>query len=272
MTALLFVDLETTGLDPSTLTALEISWTVCDLDGGQRLPLRSRYLALTASDARVVPERRSMGGFRWVRQDSGECQALRMAEDSRLFADWLDCPPKQVIGSAGELSRLLIDDLAEVCDQGQRNPDHRQVVLPGGEVSPYWLREPERVHLCGAGVAQFDQPVLHRLCPEVVARFGQGGMTHYRPVDVSGMQTGLLGGCEDERIAGWAVEHGAPGILDVELDTAPRFAWHHRDIHEWLTRPGKWHRAAPDVARAIVVQRALWFLAGPLRAELDCSR
>jgi oligoribonuclease (3'-5' exoribonuclease) len=39
VTALLVADIESTGLDPTTLTVLEVAWCVTGMDGTQRCPM-----------------------------------------------------------------------------------------------------------------------------------------------------------------------------------------------------------------------------------------
>lgn len=270
MTALLVGDLESTGLNPRTLTVLECAWTICDIDGTQRLPLRSRYTAITAAgeDNLVVPLRRA--GGEWSNRSHGSSFALRMAEDSLLFSDWSACPDDQIVRSGAELERLILDDIAAVVDPGEPNPDYRLVNPPG---TKQWLREPERLHLAGAGVAQFDQPVLRLLCPRVIPDFGRAGPTHYRPVDVSIAQTAMLGGSEDEKMIAWALreyEFGSNGnITQIQVGSPPQYAYP-RPLN--VLSQDKAHRAAEDVARAIVIQRALWRYAAPLREALGIPR
>lgn len=271
MTALLFVDLESTSLNPATLTMLEIAWCITDLDGIQRLPLRSRYTSIGAGQdtPKVYPTQGT--GFtssRWANPEHGSAPALRMAEESKLCDDWLACPSEQIITSRGELQRLLLDDIAACCDPGERNPDRGPlIVMPGQERPSPWLREPERLHLAGAGVAQFDQPVLRQLCPVVVPSPGRRGATHYRPVDTSITQTLLLGGSQDAKLIDWGVRL-YPDITDIDLDVPPRYAYRDRDTEAWMSTE-KMHRAAPDVARSLVLYRALRGHAAGLRDQFD---
>jgi hypothetical protein len=268
MTAHLVVDIESTDLNPNRLTMLEIAWTVIDPDGTQRLPLRSRFTELTRAEYAVTPLRRGLGSSEWASRNRGNIFALRMAEDSGLFADWTVCPSDQIIRDAHELQRLILDDLATVIDPGVPNPDYRTVSSPD-DLPAKWLREPERVHLLGAGAAQFDQPVLRLFCPRVVPDFGDLGATHYRPVDVSGNQTGLLGSSMDAELIEWAVRTYGDEITTIETGNPPQYAYTGKLDATSTEKP---HRAAADVARAIVVQRALWRYAAPLREALVSPR
>jgi hypothetical protein len=269
MTAYLAVDIESTDLNPQRLTALEVAWIIVNPNGTQRTPLRSRFTELTKAEHAVTPLQRGLGGNEWANSNHGNVYALRMAEDSGLFADWVACPSDQIIRDSHELQRLILDDLAEVVDPGVPNPDYRTFSTPDEPSPPKWLREPERVHLLGAGVAQFDQPVLRLLCPRVVPDFGHLGATHYRPVDVSGNQTGLLGSSMDAELIEWAVRTYGGDITQIDVDTPPRYAYPgNLDV----TSAEKPHRAPADVARAIIVQRALWRYAAPLREALVSPR
>lgn len=269
MTALLFLDFESTGLTAHNLTVLEAAWCVTDMDGTERSPIRSRFTALsTSEEPPVVPDKTTMGSHRWLNESAGNSYALTMAQESGLFTDWLACPRNQIIREAAELERLLLDDLAAVVDPGEPNPNYSgyNIRLAGEQPGP-WLREPERVHLAGAGVAQFDQPTLRILCPKVSQGSGRVAATHYRTVDTSVAQTVLLGGAEDEKLIEWARAAGSPVDIDIALGFPPHYAYGNRDVISWLAKP-KMHRAAPDVARAIVIHRALRRFALPLRRKL----
>lgn len=271
MTALLFVDLESTSLDPAKLTMLEFAWCITNVDGTQRLPMRSRYTLISAAEELVYPTHGMQGlSFsRWANPEHGSAVALRMAEESRLCAGWLACPSEQIVTSRGELQRLLLDDIAAACDSGVRNPDTQgtKIYMPGQARPSQWVREPECIHLAGSGVAQFDQPVLRLLCSTVVPPFGERGATHYRPDDTSVAQMPLLGGTEDSKLIEWAVRE-YPGIADIDLDVFPlRYVFPDRDTETWMATE-KMHRAAADLARSIVLHRALWAYGAPLRKAL----
>lgn len=273
MTALLVVDLETTDLDPAKLTILEAAWCITDMAGQQRLPLRSRYTEITvAGHGAVTPDRYVGGAYRWHNGEHGNSYALKMAEQSRLFTDWLACPRDQVLQQPRELERLILDDIHQACDMGELNPEWRpgvaQSTIPSSAI-PRWSREPERIYLAGMGVAQFDQPILRLVCPKVVAHFGRSGATHYRPGgDVSIAQTALLGGAEEHALIQWGLEeYGYPGIAGFTLGYPPQCA---AGPGDWLVE--KPHRAVLDVMRAIAVQRVLWRVGEPLRKALGLEK
>lgn len=253
MTALLPIDFETTGLTPRA-TILEAAWCITNLDGIQRLPLRSRYCAFSTHDV-VTPQSRNPNGAFWTPEGTGDRTALRMAEESGLFDDWLACPRNQILTSGKQLERLILDDIAAACDLG--SDDH----------------DPERVHLAGAGAARFDFDVLARHCPGVVPYAGATASLHYRPVDTSGNQTGLLGGTRDDELISWAFgayEFGTNGnITSIKVGSPPQYAYP-RELN--VMSKDKPHRAAEDVARSIVIQRALWRFAAPLREALASPR
>ncbi|HZE01538.1 MAG TPA: hypothetical protein VE155_07210 [Pseudonocardiaceae bacterium] len=245
MTALLVFDVETTGLTTED-TILEAAWTVCDLDGSQRLPLRSRFCQIAAPGYAVLPDKRSeIGHPVWF--DSrcpGDETALRMAEESGLFDAWLACPPERRLTSGGQLSRLLLDDIVEVCA-----PD-------------------EKVHVAGCGVAQFDAPLLRLHCPTVVSPQGMIGLTHYRCVDQSVTQTALLGNNAEYEIIRWFLREYGVDRTRIVLAMRPQYAYGDDVPSAWLSGERGQHRAAPDVAKAIVIQRALWEYGSPLRQAL----
>jgi hypothetical protein len=238
----------------SRATFLECAWCITNLDGTQRLPLRSRYCAFSTHDV-VTPQSRVPNNAFWTPEGVGDRTALRMAEESGLFDDWLACPRSQVITSGKQLERLILDDVAAACDLGDND------------------RDPERVHLSGAGAARFDFDVLARHCPGVVPYAGAAAPLHYRPVDTSGNQTGLLGATMDEELIAWAFhafEFGTNGnITSIKVGSPPQYAYP-RELN--VMSKDKPHRAPEDVARSIVIQRALWRFAAPLREALASSR
>lgn len=251
MTALLFADFETTSLNTTFCTVLEGAWTVTSLDGIQRTPLRHRYMSLyKGNHSKVTPNNvasHSSGGqYFWHNYTHGDSVALKMAQDSHLFEDWLACAPVHRLEDGLELERLLLDDVSDGC-------------LPG-----------EDVHLCGAGAARFDYSILARHCPRVVPDFGERFKPRlsYRPVDTSGMQTGLIGEKNEKALYDFYVKHGHSHRFDIELDDFPRYSYGDTNTLEWVQSGVGGHRSAPDVARAMMSQRALWQLGAPLRRFL----
>lgn len=239
MTALLFIDYETTALDDNA-TILEAAFTITDLDGTPRIPVRSRYCGIAPLLDSVIPESRGdRGEAVWDVENprcAGDPRAKEMAVESGLFDDWLACPDSQRLYRAAELERLLLDALASGCAPG------------------------EEVHIAGSGVAQFDQPLTRQYFPRVMAPQGvQGGPLHYGPVDQSVTQRTLLGGVEDDALIAWAGRTlGAEALIvrGARLCSMP------------VDGPRR-HRAGPDVARAVVVHRALWALSESMRGVLE---
>lgn len=249
---LLFFDAETTGLTEDD-TILEVAWAVTDYTGAQLLPLRSRFTRI-ARGRPVVPLTRSASSAAiW---DDGVDEgyqlpdqvALQMGVDSGLFDAWLACPDRRKLQSGDELQRLLLDDVDSVAT----------------------LDTP--VHIAGSGVAQFDQPLLRVHCPRLVFPRGQmGGPTHYRPVDQSVAAMPLLGVSNESmttRLIEWYSRLARGTDLGIELATRPQYAYSDDDPSAWLTGLRGKHRAAPDVARAIVAHRALWAYGASLRKDL----
>ena len=249
MTALLFIDLETTGLR-NDCTVLEAAWTVADMNGIQRCPLRSRFCAVSHYRP-LVPQHRREGGNVPVwsaMSDTDEHEALTMAVGSGLFDDWLACPSSQIVKSGDELQRLMLDDVADCCASD------------------------EPVHIAGSGVAQFDQPLLRGHCPRVVAPRGElGGVTHYGPVDQSVALRALLGSRPTVELVQHYLSSDDSNPEFISLGEAPSYAYPKKNVRDWMWDGACAHRAAPDVARAVIAQRALWQLGVPLRYALDLS-
>jgi hypothetical protein len=243
MTACLFVDFECTSLD-SYATYLEVAWAMCDINGTQRTPLRSRYCAFAAPGVTLMlPQARSATTAPvWTASAVNDTDqvALDMAVESGLFDDWLACPRELVLTDGTELQRLLLDDVIS-----HSLPD-------------------EYVHIAGAGAARFDYRVLEVHCPGVLPVKGARQPTHYRPVDTSIAQTALLGNNSEDKMIKWAIATYADGIDTIETGRPPA-CMYLGDVTDWSVFR---HRAAPDVARSIVIQRALWRYAEPLRLEL----
>lgn len=249
MVALLPVDFETIGLDARSLTALEVAWSIIDLDGTQRLPMRSRYCMFSQSRSlpclvhplAVQGDRRS---WSYEGTDSSSKVARAMAVESGLFDDWLAAPKSSLITSGGQLERMLLDDIAEVC-----KPD-------------------EYVHITGAGAARFDFSILEQNCRAVLPKPGTKYPTHYRPLDTSIVQTGLLGSAHEVPLLAWGRETYGEDTYRIWLDTPPRYTHSSDAVAAWLFDDAQEHRAAPDVARSIAVQATMWRYAAPLRAAL----
>lgn len=246
---LLFLDMESTGLTEAS-TVLEVAWAVTDHTGEQLVPLRSRFTQISL-DRPAVPRSRSASGEA-IWDDHGYAPAdhvaLQMGVDSGLFDAWLACPDRRKLKSGDELQRLILDDIDSVC-----TPD-----------TP--------IHVAGSGVAQFDQPLLRVHCPGLVFPRGlMGGPTHYRTVDQSVIATGLLGRSNEAMttdLISWYARLNTPPGLVVELGMRPQYAYGDDVPGAWMVGERGKHRAAPDVARAIVAHRALWAYGASLRKDL----
>jgi len=240
MTALLMIDFESTGLDIGSVTLLEGAWTVCELDGTQRSALQQRFMAVgSGHELPTVPQARG-----WTRNGVGaDPEALRMAIESGLTVEWLAAPEDSRVRTGPELSRLILDHVAQACA-----PE-------------------ETVHVAGAGVAGYDLPILAGRCPAVRRR------VHYRAVDVSVACTTLWGVNRAEDVRDAYLNAGGDG--SVALAGSPYCMMHRtaEQVAEWVTDGAERHRAAADVARAIVTQRGLWTMVGdPLRMMLAAER
>lgn len=224
-----WLDFETTGLDPLSLTVLEMGWTVTDDRLRQLTPLRSRFVALTfRGRAPVLPV---SGGW------SGGLDPIvvEMHESSGLHAEWLACPRGELVTASSGIDELLLGDLRKA-----------------GFVD--W--DEDRAFLAGAGVSHFDASVLSALDCKIVDEL------HYRAADVScalltlGFPAvrsvdALAALCE--RVAAGDSELLA-SLSDV---TAERRAQGSSGPPAGPLGGLRGHRAADDVAFALVVARCL---------------
>lgn len=225
----LFLDFETTSLDPMTTTVLEIGWTVTGPDLVQRTPLRSRFAALTAASMRpaVVPGDRT--GWAEV------AQVVRdMHRESGLVDEWRSAPELSRLTQVADLSRVLVDDL-----------------LAAGWVGG----KRDIVYLAGAGVSHYDQAVIGAL--GALRKPSLEPILHYRTADSSVAATLL--GVEMPKTPyelGTLVDkYAAPGVLDLDTDgTTRRLAFPDGTINVAELRN---HRAADDVAFSLVFARCL---------------
>jgi hypothetical protein len=252
---LLFFDAETSGLDDAA-TVLEAAWTLTDITGQLLVPLRSRFCQISHRRP-VIPLTRSASGAAiwndgvdegWPPPDG---KALEMGVESGLFDAWLRCPERRRIQSGPELQRLILDDIDSVCD-----PD-------------------TVVHLAGSGVAQFDHPLLRLHCPELVVPRGEfGGPVHYRTVDQSVTLTTLTGASNEPMttaLIAWYFRLDGSTDPDIPLAIRPQYAYGDDVPAAWMAGERGKHRAAPDVARAIVAHRALWAYGASLRTDLGIT-
>ena len=264
MTVLLFVDAETTGLT-SRDTLLEFAYCCTNVAGNQLTPLKSRFCDITGTNCDPLrPSRRestsepmpAVGLPVWSRtpQEGQEDQAASMAVESGLFDDWLAAPATHRVTSGEALEQLLLDEISSCATPR------------------------EDVHLAGAGVAQFDQELLRRICRRVmVARGVFGGPVHYRPVDQSVILMGLVWDASTsmkQRALRWWLSSNPMGG-EIEVDVPPRYCLGDggRPARtKWLTEGAMKHRAAPDVARSIVLHRMVSSHGEWLREALASER
>lgn len=250
MTALLWIDFESTALTPDA-TYLECAWAITDIDGTQRTPVSYRYCAFGGSAALEVPQARSANGAPVWSRGSGDEVAMGMAVESGLFDGWLASAPASRLTSGAQLERLLLDDIAVGAHAG------------------CWDDEPsEYVHIAGAGAARYDFGVLAAHCPGVVPVPGQRFPTHYRPVDTSIAQTALLGNNAEDKVIAWGINAYGENIAKIELGMRPQYSYTD-NAWSWVALGANKHRAVPDICRAIVVQRILWRYAAPLRRDIS---
>lgn len=251
---LLWLDFETTGLDPADVTVLEVGWTVTDANLQQLTPLRSRITALPTGGTAVVPTNATTrgGGYGWAHGLQVEQVVRDMHKESKLYYDWLATPPFRVIDEVGDFDRLLLDDLWSAGWKGK-----------------------DSVFLAGAGVSHYDRLVIDQLG---ALRLDEKPVLHYRAADISaaiqvmgvpapkdaGALVELAGRCA--RLPGSEWTESALLKLDVDASCAALVS-PNVPGDEWsLLNPKSLvdHRAASDVAYALVVARCLRALVRPL--------
>jgi len=245
MRALLMLDFETTALDVTGLTVLEAAWAVCDVNGTQRSEIQQRFTAIppqAKGGFAVIPERTESQPAKIVwtqRTSSANQRALDMAVESRLADEWIDAGEDAIIKTGNELSRLIRDTIEQHCA-----PD-------------------EIVYVAGSGVARFDYSILKSRCPAAHHR------VHYRAVDTGVACTTLCGENTGEGIRAVYLTKGGSGLVLVAGSPYFQMDRTHGQAQEWVRGNTDPHRAAADVARAIITQRALWELVGgPMRKLL----
>lgn len=238
----LFLDFETTGLDPVDCTQLEVGWTVLDERLVQQSYLRRRYLALRASGAEpVVPIRRTPA-WSGSHADYPPEIVRDMHRKSSLLDDWLDTPSVAIVRSIADLDRMWIDDL----------------------IGAGWTSK-DKVYVAGAGVSHFDHLVLKAHRSKMVTE----GVLHYAAVDstVALRTLGIPAPKDaeamdvfmDETLARVGMEHVAWATkLDTEKGPLRSLA-PNLTIDTGACNP---HRAPDDVAWSILLSRLLRLRAG----------
>jgi len=163
-----------------------------------------------------------------------------MAVESGLADEWIDAGKDAIIKTGDELGRLIRDTIEQHCA-----PD-------------------EIVYVAGAGVARFDYSILESRCSAAHHR------VHYRAVDTSVACTTLCGENTSEEIRAAYLKKGGPSLVLVAGSPYFQMNRTHGQAQEWVRGNADPHRAAADVARAIITQRALWELVGgPMRKLLS---
>lgn len=243
----LWLDTETTGLNPDDLTVLEFGWTVTDASFRQLTPLRSRISALHTSALPVVPEQIVSGNFGWSDPIKVDQVVRDMHNHSGLRAQWLSTPSFRLVKEISDFDRLLLDDLWSAGWQGK-----------------------DPVYLAGAGISHFDRPVIDSL--EALTIEGRD-VLHYRAADVSSaIQILGVSAPKDEEALAELVSRtvaltGADEldllVLKVDPSTDSLAQYRGDDVYAVNTNNLINHRAASDVAYALVVARCLRALIQP---------
>jgi oligoribonuclease (3'-5' exoribonuclease) len=227
---LLWFDAETTGLKYKTRdVVLEVAWTLTDMYLKQISPLRSYFTEWRPPTSpelhRPVP-----GSDDWTDMGGVHAAVLEMHEQSRLAAEW----PFRVHVGADAIQGLILNDLGVTR-------------MASGEV-----------YLAGAGVSHFDQSLVALHMPALAPK-DDGGRLHYRCFDTS--VADLVTGIDSRAIL--ADYHG-PGHTHtfhcscLKLDgPEPLSLNEHLDLSAVVP-----HRAASDVALALVGARALRYSLG----------
>lgn len=228
---LLWFDGETTGLKyKSQDVILEVAWTLTDMYLNQLSPLRSYYtewLPPTSPELhRPVP-----GSEDWAERGGVHAAVLEMHDRSGLTLEW----PNRVHVGADAVQDLILNDLG--------------VTRSGvGEV-----------YLAGAGVSHFDQGLVALHMPALAPK-DDGGRLHYRCFDTS--VADLVLGIDSREVLtaygkqGWFTQARTHSCLALDAPV-PLSAGGLIDLSAVVP-----HRAASDVALALVGARALRFKLG----------
>ena len=221
---LLWLDFETTGLQPETRdSVIEVAWMYTTESLIQLTPLRQRFTLLAPPNPVGKPVALP-DDEEW---DDRATHVGRMHAESGLTEAWTLARGEYTepghwdfVHSGAELNHLLLSDLGRAVRHGDVDHNGFQVML------------------AGAGVSHFDQGVLGMHCPAFKVRVGES-MMHYRAFDTS-------------------VAHGVLGLPDVEF--ADELAWlgnlmpslitedgEVTDLRSWKLTP---HRAGSDVIEA----------------------
>jgi hypothetical protein len=171
----LWLDFESTGLNPRTDTILEAAWTVTDEDLVMRTPLRSRLCVIDPPATRrakkgfAVGDRQNDNEGDWADPKKISQFVREMHEQSGLrdaleFSVSDPIESLRVLFTADDLARLIREDLAAVG----------------------YNRFSNRLILSGAGVSHFDNRVLNVHLPEMFPLEGNGSAGYaYWQHDVS---------------------------------------------------------------------------------------
>lgn len=239
----LWIDFESTGLNPQRDAVLEVGWTITDTDLRMLTPLRSRLALINPENVHFDPDHESWNGLNEVVRTMHETSGLR----DDLFETW--ATPRlshSLLTQPRDFERLLLEDLAAI---------------------GFDWASGDKLVVSGAGVSHFDVHLLAQHWPELFPLLpGQGDVATYWQYDTS-VAWRVLGKKTSEMVTKWApklddivhrdplwslftAEAGAdPNMSHLVVRVGDSFVFHRDAI-----RP---HRAADDVAASLLDARLL---------------
>jgi len=253
----LWLDFETTGLNPRKDTVLEAGWTITDENLVMLTPLRSRLCHISPQHEKFAIGGDDDGDWKSLPAVVREMHETSGLRDSLEFANVNPVENLRLLTTARDLERLLREDLA----------------------AAGYDRFDDTLILSGAGVSHFDNRVLGYHLPAMFPLGGNGSTGYaYWQHDVSvarrviGEQAWdyLKSRINSDKVArsiyGCQVVVPSEGYAPVRVNAIP-------DAEEFGTAPFMFmpdefipHRAADDVAQALIDGRILcaansWHLA-----------
>lgn len=252
----LWLDFETTGLNPREDTVLEAAWTITDEDLVMLTPLRSRLCNISPQRKEFAIGDRSDGAegdwkdigkvspfVREMHETSGLRDALEHAANDPVES-------LRMLTTARDLERLLREDLAAVG----------------------YNRYDDTLILSGAGVSHFDNRVLGYHLPGMFPLGGDGRVGYaYWQHDVSvakrvigeeswvGLKARINNGNRSLRIYGCQVVVPSEGYAPVRVNAVPDAGEFGEPPFVFMPDEFAAHRAADDVAQALIDGRILRF-------------